>query len=101
MSVQSLNGDSYQGAQVGANVQSQVGAPCSAADKTGADTPHFLSKARADLIAQLCHWWLAHSLKDRPKECRLAFALHLSGTDVFIISIVDFNQTKDKAFVIN
>lgn len=25
MSVQSLNGDSYQGAQVGANVQSQVG----------------------------------------------------------------------------
>lgn len=26
MSVQSLNGDSYQGAQVGANVQSQVGA---------------------------------------------------------------------------
>lgn len=25
MNVQSLNGDSYQGAQVGANVQSQVG----------------------------------------------------------------------------
>lgn len=27
LSMQSLNGDSYQGAQVGANVQSQVGAP--------------------------------------------------------------------------
>lgn len=26
MSVQSLNGDSYQGGQVGANIQSQVGA---------------------------------------------------------------------------
>jgi len=26
MSMQNLNGDSYQGAQVGANVQSQVGA---------------------------------------------------------------------------
>lgn len=29
MSVQSLNGDSYQGGQVGANIQSQVGASSS------------------------------------------------------------------------
>lgn len=37
MSVQSLNGDSYQGAQVGANVQSQVGPQSRTEGDTGAD----------------------------------------------------------------
>lgn len=35
MSVQSLNGDSYQGAQVGANVQSQVGSTAKRGQITG------------------------------------------------------------------
>lgn len=42
MSVQSLNGDSYQGAQVGANVQSQVGTSHCASRGTWSPEPSVL-----------------------------------------------------------
>ena len=50
MSVQSLNGDSYQGAQVGANVQSQVGLLAAQQLIQGAGQQTFLT---ADMLT--CH----------------------------------------------
>lgn len=57
MSVQSLNGDSYQGAQVGANVQSQVGHQAAAQHskqhfRTGRDrTQVWLGKSATDQVS--------------------------------------------------